>query len=89
MPVLADVMFRLFDRGDLPELVELRADVPPRIVEQHLTPEDVAARLQVHPRTVVAWIRSGRLSRARRLGHRTYRVRCGRVFGGAMQCKAI
>jgi excisionase family DNA binding protein len=46
--------------------------VPP--IELHLSPEDIAELLRVHPRTVIRWIRSGRLTRACRLGGRTYRV---------------
>ena len=45
-----------------------------RELEQYLEPEEIAQRLRVHPRTVVRWIRAGRLSRARRIGARSWRV---------------
>jgi excisionase family DNA binding protein len=39
-----------------------------RVVERHLGPQEIADLVGVEPRTVVRWIRGGRISRARRLG---------------------
>lgn len=43
-------------------------------VERHYSPEELSGLLSVHPRTIIRWCRTGRLSRARRIGRNSYRV---------------
>lgn len=49
---------------------------PPAEVPQFYTPAQAAKILQVTPRTVYSWLRSGRLNGSIRIG-RTWRVRIG------------
>jgi excisionase family DNA binding protein len=44
-----------------------------QIATDYLTPEQAAARLQISRKTVVAWMRDGKL-RGSKIGYRTWRV---------------
>ncbi len=43
-------------------------------MEIHLTPQEVAKKLQVSKVSVLKWLRSGKLAGAK-IGHRTWRIR--------------
>ena len=43
-------------------------------LEEHLSPQEIAAQLKVHVNTVWLLIKRGKLRRARKLGRRSWRV---------------